>query len=224
MTKSGFLDDSNHNRIAWSYSDRWSGFYYQNQAPKAGQILSFDDKQTYAIKFFTTRNGNSPLMNLADKGYVLFADKNVTKAGLTDEDDPDCSWKGIFWLQKNNFKGKTKKGRMKSYDTTTVDIDKGTGFTRNEMPVWMKWIKLRVRGMVSTKSALFVMGTPDIVEEEDPYAAFDGKLGSVIQAVSKTDGELINEIKTESQVVFDGMMAADGKLIVVLKNGKVLCY
>ena len=222
IATNGFLDDSNYNRIAWVFSKRWPGFYSLNQAPKAGQILSFDDKQTYGVKFFTTRNGNSPLIELGEKGYLLFADHNDSDMGLVDGKNPEA-WKSVKWLPAVTFKGK-RPDRQDRYNTPTVNNDKGTGFTRNKMPVWMKWVKVRVRGMVSTKNALFIMGIPDVVEANDPYAAFDGKLGSVIQAVSKTDGELINEIKTESQVVFDGMMAADGKLIVVLKNGKVLCY
>jgi len=212
MTSTGFLDGSCYNRTHWSYSERWQGFYFANQAPKAGQILVFDDDRTFGVKYFTTRNVNSPLIDVENNGYLLFADQNQTEPGLTGEGD----WTPVKWLP-------TSPATQKLFDSVAVNRDKGTGFTRDEMPVWSDWKDIRVQAMVGTRDALFVMGPPDVLDSANPYAAFDGDLGSTIQAVSKADGTQLLQMQTESQPVFDGMIAADGKLFVVLENGKVIC-
>jgi hypothetical protein len=72
----GFLQDLWYDRTFWSYSNRWPGFYYANDAPKAGQILVFDDSTTYGLHVFTERLRLSPAFTPGGKGYELFADDN----------------------------------------------------------------------------------------------------------------------------------------------------
>ena len=72
----GFLQELWYDRTFWSYSNRWPGFYYANDAPKAGQILVFDDKTTYGLHVFTKRLRLSPAFTPGGEGYELFADDN----------------------------------------------------------------------------------------------------------------------------------------------------
>jgi outer membrane protein assembly factor BamB len=72
----GFLEDVWYDRTYWSYSNRWPGFYYANAAPKAGQILVFDDETTYGLHVFTERLRLSPAFTPGGDGYELFADDN----------------------------------------------------------------------------------------------------------------------------------------------------
>jgi len=51
-----------------------------------------------------------------------------------------------------------------------------------------------------------------------------GKKGALPWAVSSKDGEKQAEYQLNSLPVFDGMAAANGKLFVALKNGKVACW
>jgi outer membrane protein assembly factor BamB len=76
MATGGFLDETWYDRTYWTYSDRWPGFYYANAAPKAGQILVFDDTTTYGLHVFTERLRLSPAFTPAAEGYELFADGN----------------------------------------------------------------------------------------------------------------------------------------------------
>ncbi|KKL64331.1 hypothetical protein LCGC14_2166110, partial [marine sediment metagenome] len=76
ITTGGFVDDHAWNRNSWQYTKRWPGFYVANQSPKAGQLLVVDEKTTYAIKQYTTRNLLSPMFFPQTKGYLLFADDN----------------------------------------------------------------------------------------------------------------------------------------------------
>jgi len=106
----------------------------------------------------------------------------------------------------------------------TRGVPKGIGFTRTKPPVWFNWVPLRIRAMVAAQSALFVAGAPDVLPEDDPMAAFDGRKGALLWAVSKTDGKKLAEYKLDFPPVFDGMIAADGQLFIVTIDGTIRCY
>ncbi|MFW6170028.1 MAG: hypothetical protein ACODAD_06025, partial [Planctomycetota bacterium] len=89
---------------------------------------------------------------------------------------------------------------------------------------WSVKIPLRPRAMVLAGDTLFLAGPPDVVPEDDPYAAFEGKLGAKLWAVSTTDGARLAEYELASPPVFDGMAAARKRLYVSTEDGKVLCY
>ncbi|MHC4741074.1 MAG: hypothetical protein ACYS8Z_04145, partial [Planctomycetota bacterium] len=69
------------NRTCWTYSDRWPGYYFTYRGPKSGQILVFDDTNTYALKVYTERRGHSPEFQ-PGTSYRLIADRNTTKPVL----------------------------------------------------------------------------------------------------------------------------------------------
>jgi outer membrane protein assembly factor BamB len=93
--------------------------------------------------------------------------------------------------------------------------------------------------MVLTDGALFVAGPPDVVDEEKAWgrtlepevqaklaaqsAALEGQRGSLLWAVSPSDGKKLAEYKLESVPAWDGMAAANGRLYLATKDGHVLC-
>ena len=81
----GFLDNTWFDRLFWMYSNRWPGFYYANDAPKAGQILVFDETTTYGLHVFTERLRLSPVFVPGAKGYELFADDNENEPMLAEK-------------------------------------------------------------------------------------------------------------------------------------------
>ncbi|MGM0490383.1 MAG: PQQ-binding-like beta-propeller repeat protein [Planctomycetota bacterium] len=106
----------------------------------------------------------------------------------------------------------------------TRGVPKGIGFTRQEPPVWFQWIPVRVRAMVATEALLFVAGPPDVLDPDDPMAAFEGREGGLLWAVAKENGERRSELQLDSPPIFDGLSAAGGKLFASLKNGAVQCW
>ena len=89
---------------------------------------------------------------------------------------------------------------------------------------WQQKIPVRVRAMVLAGPTLFLAGPPDIVSAGDPYAAFEGRRGAVLWAVSTADGRKLAETNLDAEPVFDGMIAAYGRLYLVARNGCVLCF
>jgi outer membrane protein assembly factor BamB len=105
----------------------------------------------------------------------------------------------------------------------TRGVPKGIGFTRERPPVWFKRVPVRIRGMVLAGGQLFAAGPPDVVDALDPMASFEGRQGGVLRVYCASDGSSAAEYELESPPVFDGLIAAKGRLLLSLENGSVLC-
>ena len=219
FSTSGLLDGSWYNRTFWMYSKRWPGFQLANQAPKAGQLLVVDDTTTYALRVFYRRNCHSPMFFPGKEGYLLFADKNTTEPQIVGEAE---AREPLRWLPQSDYStGGTRKGRK--LEGKAFGVDKGIGYTRADRPLWMLWLPVRVRAMVKTRDVLFAAGPPDEFDPKAPFAALEGKKGAVLVAVSATEGKKLGELKLDTEPVFDGMIAAQGRLFVSLQDGSVMC-
>jgi len=109
-------------------------------------------------------------------------------------------------------------------DDVTRGTTKGWGFTRQEPPVWFRWLPVRIRGMVLAGKNLFVAGAPDVVDPDDPMAAFEGRKGAVLQAHAAADGKTLTERKLDAPPIFDGLIAAAGRLFMCSTDGQVICF
>lgn len=223
FSTAGFLDGSWFNRSFWMHTERWPGFYIANQAPKSGQLLVHDDNTTYAIKCYTTRNVNSPMFFPGNKGYLLFADDNENEPILQGE--PGAP-EPIQWLPKLTIKPYQYKGKARDvdYGGEAFEFDKGSGFTRAKPPKWAEWVPIRARGMVVADKTLFIAGPPDEIDPKDPLAAFEGRKGGFLRAVSAAKGKKLTEIKLDAPPVFDGLIAANGALYMSATDGTIRCF
>ena len=86
---------------------------------------------------------------------------------------------------------------------------------------------------------LFVAGPADLIDENEirkrlgtaeasrqlreQVAAFVGKKGAMLWAVSATEGERQAELELDELPVFDGMAAAYGRLFLTTVDGNVQC-
>jgi len=105
----------------------------------------------------------------------------------------------------------------------TRGVPKGIGFTRRQPPVWHNWVPVRIRAMVLAGETLFVTGPPDVIDPDEPMAAFEGDKGGLLWAVSASDGKKLAEYKLESPPVFDGIIAASERLFISTRDGRLLC-
>jgi outer membrane protein assembly factor BamB len=191
MATGGFLQDFWYDRTYWTYSNRWPGFYYANSAPKAGQILVFDDDTTYGLHVYTDRLRLSPAFTPGDEGCELFADDNDNEPVLADN---------------------------------SIHREKGPGYSRAAPPKWSHRVPVRATAMVLADNTLFLAGPPDVVPEDDPYAAFEGRRGAKLWAVSADDGKCLTQQDLPTPPVFDGMAAANGRLYLANAQGELLCF
>jgi outer membrane protein assembly factor BamB len=186
----GFLDDDWWDRTFWAYWQRWPGFYYTIDGPKAGQILVFDESTVYGLHVYRRRARLSPTFT-PGTGYELFADDAGNEPVLA---------------------------------PNSIDREKGRGYSQAAEPKWSHVIPVRARAMVLAGKTLFLAGPPDVVPQEDPLAAFEGRRGAKLWAVSTADGMKLAEHDLATEPVFDGLCVAGGRLYLVNKAGEVLCY
>ncbi len=108
-------------------------------------------------------------------------------------------------------------------DDLTRGATKGLGYTRLQPPVWYDWVPVRIRGMVLAGKHLFVAGPPDVVDADDPMASFEGRKGAMLRVYSAADGKKLAETTLQSPPVFDGLIAASGRLFMSTTDGHVVC-
>jgi len=106
---------------------------------------------------------------------------------------------------------------------TEIGREKGLGYFRSELPKWTVRVPVRVVAMVLAGERLYIAGPPDVVPPEDPLAAFEGRMGARLWVVSATDGKKLAEYELDRVPVFDGMIAARGRLYVVTADGQLVC-
>ncbi|NQU22762.1 MAG: hypothetical protein HQ567_15905, partial [Candidatus Nealsonbacteria bacterium] len=219
FSTASLLDDSWYNRTFWMYSKRWPGFQLANQAPKTGQLLVVDGEKTYAVRAFYRRNVHSPAFFPGTDGYLIFADDNANEPQIVGEPGARTP---VKWLPQSDF-ARGRGNIMRPLDSEAFGQDKMIGYTRAEPPLWNRWLPVRVRAMVKAGDTLFVAGPPDTFEADDPYAAFEARRGAKLVALSAADGKKLSEIALPTPPVFDGLIAARGRLFVSLCDGSVVC-
>ncbi len=104
---------------------------------------------------------------------------------------------------------------------------------------WSREAPLYVRAMVLADKTLFIAGPPDIIDEEEIFKnpdarraasklreqtdALEGQKGALLHVASASDGRKLAGYRLETVPVWDGMAAANGRLYLSMKNGRVLC-
>lgn len=202
FSQSGFVDD------AWFYRSLWVLGYGTPQAigniyanlkydvlVPFGQLLCYDEQMVYGLQ---TANPNSIQKKYVSEmsGCRLFGgDVHPLSPGWNKTPDQD-------------------------------DFPKGQGNrNRKKWPThhWETLLPFQARAMVLTPNTLFVAGWPDAFDEDDPYAAPEGRKGGVLWSVT-TAGKKQAEWALPSPPVFDGMVVANGRLYLSLKNGTITCF
>jgi hypothetical protein len=217
FSTAGLLDDSWYNRTFWMYSKRWPGFQLANQAPKSGQLLAVDEEKTYAVKVFYRRNVHTTMFFPGKEGYLLFADKNSNEPQIVGETGARAP---VAWLPQSDYALHQGTRRL---DSPAFGLDKMIGYTRAEPPLWTLWMPVRIRALVKAGETLFVAGPPDVFDAKDPYAAFEGRQEARLVAVSAKDGKKLAERPLAAPPVFDGLIAAGGRLLIALEDGSLVC-
>jgi outer membrane protein assembly factor BamB len=209
----GFLDDSLWHRTYWGYGRAWAsgagGYHQAGRVIPAGRPLVFDDENVYGYgRLWQYYRWTTPLE------FHLFAAKK----------QPEI-------INAGTERKAVKKGG-KRVGSRTRQI---TRF----VPNWSDDISVQVNSMVLTENALFAAGPPDVENEEesvktllDPEtknklaeqsAAFEGKRGALLLAVSRDEGEKLTAYRLDFVPRFDGLIAANGRLYVSTLSGEVLC-
>ncbi len=121
-------------------------------------------------------------------------------------------YRGTARHQRSIFKPGKDGYKLFAFDT-------GTNKER-----WAVQLPVRIVAMVLAGDTLFVAGPPDLIDPKDPWAAFQGRKGGQLWALSTTDGKILAKHELPEPPVFDGMAAAGGRLYLSTTGGKLLCF
>jgi len=196
----GFLGEEWFVRSYWilgtSVGAGWGGWANAASSAPAGRILALGDDAVFG--YGRTSISGGPTGHRADAYHLWRRDRKPTSAG-----EPQA-----------------KKPRKR-----------GRGMAP---PVWSDDKSLVVRAMALTPERLFVAGPPDLGKKtpgllafenpDEALAALRGRRGVLLRAVATEDGSTLAEHELPALPVFDGMSAAEGKLLLALRNGTVVCW
>ncbi|MFB3893698.1 MAG: PQQ-binding-like beta-propeller repeat protein [Phycisphaerae bacterium] len=212
FSPTGFLDDNWFHRSYWIYGRSFNSgpqqWYRLGHQTPAGGIMAVDQSRAYSYgRLPQYYRWTTPVQ------YQLYAaDKDAKGVRATTE--AAMAYKPGDSLNDNN-------------SSSIVPA------------IWSLDVPVLVRAMALADKTLFVAGPPRVVDEEEAFSrqndpamkaklveqatALKGSQGGILLAVSAADGKRLAEIKLDATPVFDGMIAASGRLFIATKAGKVLC-
>ncbi len=222
----GLLDDAWHHRSYWVHGTTaeygWHMWFEAAKYAPSGRILAFDDEVIYGFARKPQFWAQAPTIE-----YQLYkADRRPAADGparvaATADEHRQYEWNQTQWLSRGRLYKPEQLTALKYH------------WIQPDLPI-------HVRAMVLTADTLVVAGPPDVLDEVDLWhnpddaelkrraarqtEAFRGDHGGSLWAVSTADGGRLSEIRLSSPPVFDGMIAADGKLFVSLISGEVVCF
>ena len=222
FSPTGFLDDVWWHRSYWIYGRIFKsgagGYYQAGRVTPAGKPLVFNESTVFGYgrlpKYY---RWTTPME------YQLFAAPKRPKIlkGLGEESRGERIVKQV---KKKAARRKKAKQRRR-------------GLVRRRPPtriayIWKRKVPILVRAMVLCGKVLYVAGPPDLLDEEEAFRtfssektqkllerqarAYEGAEGGVLWAVSALGGNKLAEKKIGDIPVFDGLVAAYGKLYICL--------
>jgi len=213
----GFLDDPWWHRsyrvFGRSFASGATGYFMAGRFAPSGKLLVFDETTVYGFgrkpQYF---RWTTPLER------QLFASSK----------EPEVLRKPKAPPRKPPSPG-VPKGLQLARDTRDAKI----------AHQWSRDVPIQVCAMVLADKTLFVAGPPDVHDEEQSLAAFDtsetqkklvrqaaaleGAEGSLLWAVAAADGKRLGQMRLPALPVFDGLIAAGGRLYLSTMDGRVVC-
>jgi outer membrane protein assembly factor BamB len=224
----GFLDDTQFSRSYMMYGKSvlsgWGGWEVMGKLTPSGRLLSFNGNTVYGYERKPEFLSESTVLEFrlyaAEKSGDPNAVKRITAPGSANAFDKNMKNGAGDW--------KYRQGLPMAEQSAVR-----TKWTVDKPP-------FQVRAMVLAGNNLFVSGPPDIFDEEKEFFAVNepqvraklaeqsallkGKDGAVMWAVSATNGKRLAEYRLDSLPVWDGMVAANGRLVMATQKGEVLSF
>jgi hypothetical protein len=173
----------------------WINNNFWRFGPAQGQMLAFDEETAFCIR------GVSRLISKS-YGQDIFS--------------PGKEGYQLYAVDLRSNPG-SKRADVK---------DKRRG-KRGRSGVTSKWgrrVSVRAQCMVVTDTHLLIAGIPDTADRDDPWAAFEGRKGGIMEVYAKADGEKLAEYRLEKPPVYDGLAAANSRVYLATTDGRVVCF
>ena len=203
MASDGFQDPTMYHRNYWLYDDRWMGKCGgSGTAARGGTMLAVGADRVYAAKHY---EGGWYPSHQPGSGNLVLADAFDTPNVRGDRIDREAQ----------QAKGLRNWGNASDY-------------MRTDKPIWQNNVPILVRAMLAAPDGQGgeIVFSAGVVEGKNPE---EWERGAEFASQAKllvhngADGRLLAEYDLPACPVFDGLSAAEGRLIVPMLNGKVIC-
>ncbi len=214
FTPVGFLDDTWWHRAYWVVNDEflshWSGWWKVGNAVPSGRILCYNESSVFGY------------------GRDQYPGRNAGQ------------WQGGEKYQLFAYDRDSGENRRQKAEDRIQRTNRASSIEHRVSSIKYRWttqVPLFVTAMVVADKTMFIAGPPDIIRTEEELgegalmlenpqealAAWNGKKGGILRAVSCEDGEKLAEYKLDAPPVFDGIIAANGRLYISTQDGRLLC-
>jgi len=242
----GFLEDTWWERTYWIYGSHFysgaRGHAYARTLFPGGRILTFDEQSVYGYQDLTLNEKNPGIFRVAKspefKDWVSRIKLGQKKQAQIHVDKQDIERKFVW---KN---GVPQNPQQMNLISSRNDLADAIRTVVKYEYTWQKDVPLYGQAMVLANKTFFIAGPARFNEQEtqqylvtartdsfqlnpllkDALDTFEGRKDSLLLATDKVTGQMLAEFKLPSSPVFDGMIAANGRLFLALKNGCVVCF
>lgn len=220
FSPTGFLDDQAWHRSYWLYGRAFSSgcnwWFRAGRYAPAGRMLVYDRDHVYGF-------GREPglfVWSHVLENHIFCAAKQA---------DPEAIAAVKKWSNQS--------GRDAIFNRQFTRQASPTQRTAPTLQWSVRKPPLHARAVVLAKNALLLAGPPDVLDEDDAFnrpfdpdvkakialqdAAYQGKKGALLLALSPDSGEIMAQRELASPPVWDGMAVAGGRLIIVRRDGTV---
>jgi hypothetical protein len=225
----GFLDDHWWHRSYWLYgSDAvcmppmnesgWQIWPRMGNMVPSGRILSVSGNTVYGYGRDKYHGGHAGQFTGGEKYHLFATEKEAFEPLPSNRNQQHLRYArsgialGLIRTQRDNQHGSPSLHRN----------------------LWSQQVPIFVRALALADTTLILAGPPELSEMrstnlilENPdkaEAAFLGRYGAALLLVDAIDGKQIAKYDLASSPVFDGMIAAQGRIFASLENGSLVCF
>ena len=231
----GFMDGSWWHRNYWIYGtemkNAWGGWTQIGYQVPAGRLLVLDDESIFGfgrLNQYATHGSHvgvpTPLLPWPPESRDARTRGQTHYALFSSSREPQVATVTV---------GEDQTALPERGPQAAVRAGQKPRKQRRLVPRWSRELEVTVRAMVLADETLYVAGPPELLSltgrsigEQDleaAGAAYDGKRGGMLWAVSAEDGSTLAEHELDSPPVFDGLIAAHGCLFLTTMDGRVRC-
>ena len=220
FSPTSFLDGSWYHRSYWIYGrgagEVWEFWHVPGRLTPTGRIMATDGDQVFGYSRDPEYLCNSSVLE-----YRLYAAK------------PTSAYRNMFHRRRGAIKNDMTDWRERAKQPESALTTVAYNWKIAHPPVV-------VRAMTVTDGKLLVAGPPDTVDEKalwgrsnedafgqamgDQAAALAGSKGALLWLLDKRDGARKAELRLDATPVFDGMIAANGRILIATTDGHVQCW
>lgn len=225
----GFLDDAWWHRSYWLYASDpvcmppvnesgWAIWARMGNMVPSGRILSLGEDAVYGYGRDKYPGGLAGQVRGGEKYHLFAAEKKP--------------FEPLPSNRENQHLRHARSGQALGLKVT--ERDKRYGEPSLHRNIWSRQVPVFARALVLADQTLLLAGPPEpaglrtveltLQDPDKAEAAFQGQQGAELHLVDAANGKSLAQYELKSPPVFDGMIAARGRIFISFDDGSVISF